>query len=206
MEQFNLEKWLQDKSRKVVTRDGREVEILKTDFRGYKQIIGVIKNRDNKDDEVEQWDGQGNFRGLFGGGSKYDLFFADEKDELTEFEKMLQYVLECYSGHEFASESEIETLKLNAQSLLNLARKQLQPEFEAELDKAYKTADNVQYQKGKQDVLKDLPKWKRATENKGCCKHVLLLGNEERVVFATEIYEGELYIAMDDLKTLPKEE
>ena len=78
MEQFNLEEWLQDKSRKIVTRDGREVEILKTDFRGYKQIIGVVKNRDNKDDEVDQWDKEGNFRGIFG-ESKYDLFFADEE-------------------------------------------------------------------------------------------------------------------------------
>lgn len=78
MKQFNLEEWLQDKSRKIVTRDGREVEILKTDFRGYKQIIGVVKNRDNKDDEVDQWDKEGNFRGIFG-ESKYDLFFADEE-------------------------------------------------------------------------------------------------------------------------------
>ena len=95
MEQFNLEKYLENPSRKVVTRDGREVEILKTDFRGYKQIIGVVKNRDNKDDEVDQWDGQGNFRSLFG-ESKYDLFFADEEEELTEIQKTLEEDCDCY--------------------------------------------------------------------------------------------------------------
>lgn len=127
MEQFNLEKYLENPSRKVVTRDGREVEILKTDFRGYKQIIGVVKNRDNKDDEVDQWDGQGNFRSLFG-ESKYDLFFADEEEELTEFEKSIQYVLGCYACKQIELGDKADNIKLYAETLLDLARKEIEKE------------------------------------------------------------------------------
>ena len=60
--------------------------------------------------------------------------------------------------------------------------------------------------KGQQDTLKDLPKWKKATENMEFDKHVLLFEDEERVVLTTEIYKGEYYIETDDLKKLPKEE
>ena len=38
MEQFSLEKWLQDKNRKVVTRDGREVRIICWDAPTKKKI------------------------------------------------------------------------------------------------------------------------------------------------------------------------
>lgn len=180
MEQFNLEKWLQDKSRKIVTRDGREIEILKTDFRGYKQIIGVIKNCDNKADEVEQWDGQENFRGMFG-ESKYDLFFADE-EELTEFEKELEMMMVSFSngnlGSDVRKEMPKEKLHNYAHRLLDLAR---------------------------EEILKSLPKWKKAAEDKEFDRNVLLFENKERVVLTTELYKGEYYIEADDLKTLPKE-
>ena len=103
MKQFNLEEWLQDKSRKVVTRDRRPVRILCTDAKAKDGccIIAAIET----DGEEEGYQFYENGRAY---SSKSciedcaDLFFADEEEELTEFEKMFRYVLECYSGYEFA--------------------------------------------------------------------------------------------------------
>ena len=174
MQKFSLDIWLRDKSRKVVTRDGREVEILKTDFRGYKQIIGVVKNRDNKDDEVDQWDKEGNFRGIFG-ESKYDLFFADEEEKLTEFDYA---VLSIISDHNSHTDSIEAFAKRSSKKLIDLARKEL---------------------------LKDLPKWKKATEHKDLEKHVAIL-EDGKVLLSNYLEEGDYYIELEDLKNLPKEE
>ena len=43
MEQFNLDTWLQDKSRKVVTRSGYNVRILCTDQRGNMPIVALVE-------------------------------------------------------------------------------------------------------------------------------------------------------------------
>lgn len=180
MKQFNLEEWLQDKSRKVVTRDRRPVRILCTDAKAKDGccIIAAIET----DGEEEGYQFYENGRAY---SSKSciedcaDLFFADEEEELTEFEKMFRYVLECYSGYEFASESAIETLKLNAKSLLDLARK---------------------------EILKDLPKWKKATEHKEFEVHVCVMDKDIYSFLDTEVNEGEYYIELSDLKTLSKEE
>ncbi len=167
MQQFDLSLWFQDKSRKVVTRDGKPVRIVCWDKLGNYPIIGCIKYSDDYE----------YFESFTIKGSKYtcncedtnDLFFADEEkcnkilnelksyfkstpkeqiekdwkeiqdwyahyfanenhneeEELTEFEKMLRHVLECYSGYEYASKSDIDTLKLNAKTLLDPARKEL---------------------------------------------------------------------------------
>lgn len=189
MEQFNLEKWLKDKSLKVVTRRGNSVRIICTDRKHGEDELPIVFLEENnggeflltcrKDGRSDNYDTQ------------YDLFFADEEEELTEFEKMLRYVLECYSGHEFASESEIETLKLNAKSLLDLARKELKPEFDKEIDKMLAETDKIVYQKGRQDALKDFPKWKKITDATN---------------LSLTISNGEYYLTLEDLESLPKEE
>lgn len=45
MQQFNLDTWLQDKSRKVVTRDGRSVRIICWDAKNSKPIIALVLTR-----------------------------------------------------------------------------------------------------------------------------------------------------------------
>lgn len=228
MEQFSLEKYLENPSRKVVTRDGREVEILKTDFRGYKQIIGVIKNRDNKDDEVARWDGQGYFKSLFG-ESKYDLFFVDEGEKLTEFEKAIyQYICSIVTacdGEVFGDKELKPIVKGIAKELLDLARKELEKDIEhssVEFAKSYMEDVNPSFEKvqeseelwkwkmsclrginkaytqGKQEALKDLPKWKKVDSNPPKVQYNLQ---------GKRLYkDGEYYIELSDLETLPKEE
>ena len=225
MEQFDLEKWLQDKSRKVVTRDGRPVRILCTDAKAKDGccIIAAIET----DGEEEGYQFYKDGRAYFSKScieDCADLFFADEepesieipfgakdsefvrdeyyipegceariegnkviiekiqKEELTEFEKMLRHVLECYSGYEFASKSDIDTLKLNAKMLLDMARKEL---------------------------LKELPKWKKVTEHKLFNHYVCVMTNNSFpfIFLEKEVHIGDYYyIDLEDLKNLPKEE
>ena len=75
MKEFNLEEYLKNTLRKVVTRDGRNVKILCTNFTKAQHIIAQIEGNDystafHKD-------------GIFVNGfeSNYDLFFAPEKHE-----------------------------------------------------------------------------------------------------------------------------
>ena len=75
MKQFNLEEYLKNPLRKVVTRDGRNVKILCTNFTKAQHIIAQIEGNDystafHKD-------------GIFVNGfeSNCDLFFAPEKHE-----------------------------------------------------------------------------------------------------------------------------
>lgn len=80
MEQFNLEKYLANPERKVVTRDGRPVRILCTDrersFRDYPIVALVKLNGGNE--AVESFTKDGNWwrDGL---KSKFDLFFAPKE-------------------------------------------------------------------------------------------------------------------------------
>ena len=75
MKQFNLEEYLKNPLRKVITRDGRNVKILCTNFTKAQHIIAQIEGNDystafHKD-------------GIFVNGfeSNCDLFFAPEKHE-----------------------------------------------------------------------------------------------------------------------------
>ena len=76
MKQFNLEEYLKNPSRKVVTRDGESVRIMCTDYYGEKPIIAKIEGCEHSYPFYED----GRFLS-FGESSEYDLFFAPEKHE-----------------------------------------------------------------------------------------------------------------------------
>ena len=79
MEQFSLEKYLANPSRKVVTRDGCPVRILCTDKKSYnEQIVGLIMG-DNGMEFSSTWTQQG--KSFFNSETPNDLFFAPEKHE-----------------------------------------------------------------------------------------------------------------------------
>ena len=80
MKQFNLQEYLANPSRQVVTRDGRPVRIICTDRKGLdvKPIVALI-TLPNGDEGIKTfWD-----NGIETAGSEYenDLFFAPEKHE-----------------------------------------------------------------------------------------------------------------------------
>ena len=79
MEQFSVEKYLANPSRKVVTRDGKNVRILCTNRKlDSKEVVGLTMNNDGTEGLLS-WSKQGKSLSL--NDSSLDLFFAPEKHE-----------------------------------------------------------------------------------------------------------------------------
>ena len=79
MKQFNLEEYLANPSRKIITRDGRNARIICTDAKGKYPVIALIEIENNNDEVISifQKDGQFAQNDIY----KEDLFFAPEKHE-----------------------------------------------------------------------------------------------------------------------------
>lgn len=150
MEKFNLSEWLKDKSRKVVTRDGRVVKILDTEFEsgnGNKSVLAKCIYNNKAAVYVYTTDGKANNIGE----TENDLFFADEEEGLTEFEnKLLAFALMFSANIE--EEEKIEYVKECSKTLLDIARKELEATGWRDSMRKYKEA----YEQGKRDALKEL--------------------------------------------------
>ena len=84
--------------------------------------------------------------------------------------------------------------------------RELQPDFDEEMERMLAETDKVVYQKGQQDALKDLPKWKKADTTMSCKGLICLSHGDMRFPhYANEILKGEYYLEFDDLEKLPKE-
>ena len=80
MEQFSLEKYLANPSRKVVTRDGKSVRIICTDRRDLNfPIIALIENISGGGEKACSYTKDG--RHYTDCSDIFDLFFAPEKHE-----------------------------------------------------------------------------------------------------------------------------
>ena len=78
MKEFNLTEYLKDPSKKVVTRDGREVRIICTDAKGEEPIIALLYNKNRDEENVYTYNRYGRF---YKNDSCLDLFFAPIKRE-----------------------------------------------------------------------------------------------------------------------------
>ena len=114
MKAFNLEEYLKNPSRKVVTRDGRNVRIVCTDVKS--ELYPVLALVDNWGAEIcNSYTKEGRFRP--GNEAYRDLFFAPEKHEgwvnvYRDFDDMM-----C--GSVFATE---EDAKCNAKTAIATVR------------------------------------------------------------------------------------
>ena len=80
MEQFNLEKYLENPSRKVVTRNGRNVRIICTDKKGFDYpIVALIENKLEGFEGALYYTKDGKY--IANESSDSDLFFAPETHE-----------------------------------------------------------------------------------------------------------------------------
>ena len=80
MKQFNLDEYLKNPSRKVVTRNGRKVtRILCTDARGQYPVVALVEALDDDKESSFSYTKDGHF--CPGEEHAYDLFFAQEKHE-----------------------------------------------------------------------------------------------------------------------------
>ena len=73
MKRFKLDEYLKDTSRKIVTRDGRNVRIVCTDVKGSAPIVAVIEEKDNTEN-VFRYESDG----IMHGYHDIDLFFAPD--------------------------------------------------------------------------------------------------------------------------------
>lgn len=102
-------------------------------------------------------------------------------------------------------------LHKSAKTLLALAKKELQPEIDAEIEKAYRTQDDVVFRKGweqgKADALKDLPRWRRwenGAAGNSAGHPIALVSGAGGIRFVSVLGTiGEKYIMLDDLEKLP---
>lgn len=78
MKQFNLEEYLKNPNRKVITRDGHDVRIVCTDCKNYEYPIVALVTCDD-DEFVVNCTKEGKCH--TSNKYKYDLFFASEKKE-----------------------------------------------------------------------------------------------------------------------------
>ena len=92
MERFNLDEYIKNPSKRVVTRDGRNVKILCTDYIGFGPIIAKVEG--NSYSQMFYSDGTA----CRCEGSTYDFFFAPEKYEGW---------INVYSGSYFSTSSRI---------------------------------------------------------------------------------------------------
>ena len=80
MGQFNLEKYLKNPSRKVITRNGRNVRIICTDKKGHEYpIVALIENKLEGFEGVLYYTKDGEYTA--NESSMSDLFFASENQE-----------------------------------------------------------------------------------------------------------------------------
>jgi hypothetical protein len=129
MEQFSLEKYLENPSRKVVTREGIPIRIVCWDSpnKGF-PIVGFIDDNSS----IFVWDKYG--YALSGHRkSNRDLFFADDEEKLTEFEKELEMMMVSFSnsnvGSDIRTEMPKDKLHNYAHKLRDLARKELKTNY-----------------------------------------------------------------------------
>ena len=112
MEQFSLEKYLANPSRKVVTRDGCPVRILCTDKKSYnEQIVGLIMGNSGME-FISTWTQQG--KSFFNSDTPNDLFFAPEKHEgYVNVYRSLDKDCAYYLGNIYNSKAEAEDTREN---------------------------------------------------------------------------------------------
>ena len=77
---FNLDEYLKNPSRKIITRSGRKIKrVLCTDARGPYPVIVLMERPDVIADEAHSYTKDGKF--CSGETHPFDLFFAPEKHE-----------------------------------------------------------------------------------------------------------------------------
>jgi hypothetical protein len=155
-----------------------------------------------------------------------------EKKELKEIEpKLTEFEKEVAEAYEWAKTTEREDFTNEfAPKLLDLARKEIEDDIEhsaVEFAKSYMEDVNPSFEKvleseelwkwkmsclrgmnkaytqGKQDVLKDLPEWKKAHYHRE--EDAVVLLESGKIVIDSEIFPGQYYIGLKTIEKLPKE-
>lgn len=79
MKPFSLEEYLKNPSRKVVTKDGRNVRIVCTDVNRFNPILALVTRHSGINEDIYLYTKNGEISE--GNSTKSSLFFAPEKKE-----------------------------------------------------------------------------------------------------------------------------
>ena len=198
---------------KVVTKDNKNVRIISWDMHTSSgdKIVALVTGQGGQFEKNRTY--------LLDGrccSSQHDstsLFILTNNVELTEFEIELVKIMKEEGSPIGADTSEyteedIAAMHSYSERLLALARKQLQPEIDAEIDKAYKNSDAVQYRRGKEDALKDMPHWKHmyaGAAGSGDGRNIYLIRDGiDSYRLSPVIAGGDDYLVLAELDKLPK--
>ena len=205
MEQFSLEKYLENPSRKVVTRLNKQVQIISTEGRDDIPIIALVegiahqyKSNGYHADVVVAYSNQCRDMG------DYDLFFVDDEEELSEFEKELQIII-SNASHWTSDDGSISTycqfgdkeIKKISGQILDLVRKKLEKDI---YDNGYRMGYGI----GKQDALKVWPKLEKSKAYIDPTIPVMYTNAASMKTYVE--YNGYTLCINDVFEKLPKEE
>ena len=158
MERFNLDTWLQDKSRKVIDDDGFPVEIIKWDAN--EKCPVVYLNHDGIAYNVS-------VDGMYDSDPNHGLFFADN-EPYNPYKATVESIAEMVEKYEpFDSNLQdfYDNVKVKCKDAMEYDKLFPQEEFipkkqyDEDLDKAYKNADKVQFNRGMSEILNNPQKY-----------------------------------------------
>lgn len=103
MKQFNLEEYLRNPSRKIVTKDGRNARIVCIDKKGFNPILALVTRHSSITEDIYLYTKNGEISE--GNSTDSDLFFAPEKHEgwINIYRGALDVI---YAGCVYTSEKE----------------------------------------------------------------------------------------------------
>ena len=108
MRRFNLEEYLKDTSKEIITRDGRKAIIICTDAKGDRPIIALVERFDGDAEDSYSYTKDGNFCvdrehivDLFFGSKRYEGWVNVYRDVVKDSEP--------YCGKIFATEEEAKS-------------------------------------------------------------------------------------------------
>jgi len=157
MERFNLDTWLEDKSRKIIDDNGFPVEIIKWDANEKYPVVLLDHNGIAYNVSVD---------GMYDVDSNHGLFFADN-EPYNPYKSAVESIVKMVEKYEpyyrFDIDSNLSDFLNNVKAKCKVAMEYdkmfTQEEFvskkqyEEDLGKAYKNADTVQFNRGMAEVL-----------------------------------------------------
>lgn len=193
---------------KVVTKDNKKVRIISWDMHTTSgdKIVALVTGQGGQFEKNRTYLPDG--RCCSSQHDSTSLYILTDSVDLTEFE--MQYATYRYGSQavEMFGQEQIEAVKKEWAYLLENARKQLQPEIDAEIDLAYKNSDEVQYKSGKEDALKDMPHWKHmyaGAAGSGDERNIYLIRDGiDSYRLSPVIAGGDDYLVLAELDKLPK--
>lgn len=221
MEQFSLEKWLENKDRRITTRYGnRTVRIIAYDRVDSRPIVALVKTLSDGKEFINDYTKNGWHDLGEKYPDKYDLFFADEEEiKFSDFERGMQELINTCCSQIEKIEKQDEKLdgvsifvKENAKRILELARKELEENYYTKVldDKMVLKCElheqhlQTAYDIGKQEALEKVPEWKRFNFGDGFNNRLVIIPATK---FGTVIYNSDtkMFLTAEDLEQLPRE-